>query len=268
MILLLGKSGFLGSNVSRWFCDARETHNWGRASVNEFLGADAITKIEMLARYHLIINCIGDTRSVNSSDVDLDINIKLVYDLAAFKSNSTRLIHFSSDYFANGAPQVFSENALPKLGSLYGVSKYISEYSCLYNNVVVLRGSFLGASARGGIINMLLSNETALKGWVNFTSSSINVVTLVKSVLPIVALELEETGVFNYGTTSGYAKYELLKDLNNRHRLNKKIDPICVDFGSVERSLNCTLNVDRLKKLGVELPNYEDNLVSFDDLFV
>lgn len=225
-ILVLGASGFLGSNLSHYLENLGERvirASRVKTARTEFklssYQPDEIRRLVDSAQPKTILNCVGVVghASVERNPEDAHVaNVVLPGNLARIAmERDMRLVHFSSDSVYSGKPDdaPFSENSLSAPFSLYGKQKLESEHQVLSQNPhsLVLRVNFFGWSLSGkiGMLDYFVSRASSGRLAIGYDKYSVTSIH-TKDLARIVSLSVnrEIIGTYNLGSADTLTKFK------------------------------------------------------------
>ena len=162
MILITGKTGFIGNNLSIYL----ENHKYG---IIESLGRDTIPNwdtIESIDKYQTIIHLSGLAHDINKVYTEKDYNYanydltKKLYDLFLSAKNSKTFIFISTIAVRDKHSGIFSENDNVNPVSYYGKSKRLAEEYILNNlpkdkNIYIIRPCMVHGQGDKGNLTLL-----------------------------------------------------------------------------------------------------------------
>ncbi len=290
--LILGASGFLGSNLAHYLEEMGE--NVTRASRTATAGVryrvssyqpDEIKRLLDAAQPSSIVNCVGVVghRSAEQDPaVANSVNVALPARLAQIAlERGLNFVHFSSDSVYSGNPDEapFSEQSAPAPFSLYGKQKAESEILIFDKNPnsLVLRVNFFGWSLSGksGILDYFVSRATSGRpaiGYANYSVSSLH----SKDLARIISLSIR-TGIFgtyNVGSAESLTKlafgqhvYQLIGadpttltpgDPSSWNMEGIEARNLSMSSARLERALSVTMpsQIEGIKESISELPGY------------
>lgn len=224
--LVLGASGFLGSNLAHYLEEAgekvtragrtRSTEPW--FSVSSY-AKDKINRMLDLAQPSAILNCVG---VVGHAAVEQNpalahaANVALPALLAKIAlERGIKFVHFSSDSVYSGRPEEapFGEDSVPTPFSLYGKQKAESEALVFSENPhsLVLRVNFFGWSLGGdtGMLDYFVSRAMRGRpaiGYSNYSVSSLHTKDLARIVSRSTGAGI--VGTYNVGSRDSLTKFE------------------------------------------------------------
>lgn len=278
-IVILGGSGFLGSNLVKILSDKhsitysiRETKfekNNNHFEFN-FFNADSIRESIFLDS-DLVINCIALT-NIKKCEMDLKsaykLNVTLPTYLARMCSKlDKKFIHISTDHFEslNTAPRRESDRVWPV--NNYGRTKLLGEVEVLKNcpNAIIARTNFFGidfvkkSSLSDWLINNL-ANKVIVRGFNNIFFSPISIEFLTGVLIELVQLNF--SGIINVSSDKCISKYifltKIAQTLNFSEHLIYSDSYINVP-SEVKRPTFMCLDNSYMKKItGLNVPPLDD----------
>ena len=282
-VLVLGSSGFLGSNLLRHFASFDDfevvgaSRNMGHKSHRSLrdYGEVALDRLFEEICPDAVINCVGvvgHNVAAENPQTARAINVLLPGILAKLTSQrGIRMVHFSSDsvYSGNPAHAPFSEARVPKPFSLYGSQKLESErlVQTIDPEALILRVNFFGWSITGdrGMLDHFVSHAMAGTrpiGYVSYFASSLDTRTVALAVKK--AIEQAVSGIYNLGSSDRLSKYQfgqrVLSALAMDPALVTPGEPSSwVGLGLKERDL--TMSSQSISELlGISLPTQEEGI--------
>lgn len=236
-VLLLGASGFLGSNLQfhlskdpllRVIGISRDSHS--ENSISEYSQPSLSEAFDRWAPA-FVINCVGlvgHEKVESSPDQARALNVLLPQLLAELsRERNIKFIHFSSDSVYSGIPELapFSEESPTVPFSLYGRQKLESEARVLDANpfALVLRVNFFGWSRdrHSGILDHFVSHAidgSRPIGYSDYFASSLYVGELARALSHLARSKL--SGVFNVGSPDSLSKLTFGREVFLRMGLN------------------------------------------------
>ncbi|MFC8269388.1 SDR family oxidoreductase [Streptomyces cinereoruber] len=164
-VLIIGASGFLGTELVRQACAAGQAT---AATFNSRPGGPAGATWHQLdlrdaRRLDEVLDAVAPTAVINASSGDADWAVTAEGSLrltVAAASRGIRLVHVSSDAIFSGADVHYAETALPDPITPYGAAKAVSETAVrvLHPGAAVARTSLIigdGGSAHERIVHEL-----------------------------------------------------------------------------------------------------------------
>lgn len=256
-VLILGASGMLGSSIFRYLSSLGKHEVYGAArnikplskipDINkgrlvdglDAFSQDSILNVYELVRPHVVINCIGVIKQIDTINDPLNviqINSLLPHRLERIsKLSGARLIHFSTDCVFSGTKGNYVENDFPDCRDLYGRSKLLGELnSC---NSLTLRTSIIGhgLAYNSSLIDWFLKQEGEVSGYRNAYFSGLPTVEVAEILDKHVLNSPELSGLLHL---SGHriSKLELLQKV--RAAYNKNINIKVENDTRIDRSLD------------------------------
>lgn len=255
-ILILGATGMLGHTVFRYLSSRMPGQVLGvvRAQADAaFFSADlqpflrvhsnwahepAIAEFLQLYKPTEVINCIGvvkQSSAVNDLRHVIPINTRLPHLLAHHCGEvGARLIHFSTDCVFSGAKGWYSEDDIPDVDDIYGLSKLYGEPN--NNHCLTLRTSIIGPELKSkqGLLEWFLAQSGCVQGYRGAVFNGLPTVEVARVLLEQV-LPSKLTGLFHLGCDP-INKFDLLRTIADCY--GKVIDIRPSDDLNVNKSLN------------------------------
>lgn len=287
--LILGASGFLGSNLAHYLEEMGEkVTRASRTPITESqlrvssYQSEEIERLIDLVQPSSILNCVGVVghKSVEENPVVAhSANVDLPERLAQITSaRGVKFVHFSSDAVYSGAPEEapFSENSAPAPFSAYGKQKAESESRVLSENPesLVLRVNFFGWSMDGkiGMLDYFVSRGASGRpaiGYSNYSVSSLH----TKDLARILSLSLRTgiQGTYNAGSSDSLTKLEFGRHVYQVMGANQELlTPGNPSFWELDgiRARNLSMSSARLERvLSVRIPGQVEGIWdSFSEL--
>lgn len=256
MILVLGATGMLGSTVFRYLSMHSSTPVLGTVrSIEDYpffsptlrpllrvhtnwAHEPAIAEFLQLYKPAEVINCIGvvkQSSAVNDLRHVIPINTRLPHLLAHHCGEvGARLIHFSTDCVFSGAKGWYSEDDIPDVDDIYGLSKLYGEPN--NNHCLTLRTSIIGPELKGkqGLLEWFLAQSGSVQGYRRAVFNGLPTLEVARVLLEQV-LPSKLTGLFHLGCDP-INKFDLLRTIADCY--GKVIDIRPSDDLNVNKSLN------------------------------
>ena len=134
-------------------------------------------------------------------------------------------IHFSTDCVFTGKKGNYSEKDFRDAKDLYGISKKNGE-DLKKNNTLILRTSFIGHELfdnKSLLSWFLKTKQKNIQGYSKAFFSGLTNLEISKFIYSIIVKKNFYPGIFNL-SGSKISKYELLKIINTKYKLNKSIN--------------------------------------------
>lgn len=227
-VLLLGASGFLGTNLSLELAryDGLEVASprdsalfRGRFRDIQYSDREAVGRLFADARPDAVINCVGivgHQAADRSPELADELNVHFPVLLGNLcRDSGAHLIHFSTDavYSSDPLEAPFAETSPTAPFSSYGRTKLKAErvLSATLESVTILRVNFFGWSRTGkrGVLDHFVMaglEERIAIGFGRYVASSIYVGDLARVVASLVFSE--SRGVFNLGSSDSLSKFQ------------------------------------------------------------
>jgi dTDP-4-dehydrorhamnose reductase len=274
-ILVLGSSGFLGSNLRAFFSDSAGFFFVHSSKpifltdkdfvVSEYSRASLRPLMEQL-KVNVILNCVGFT-DVDACERKDSLNTKLNYELPILLDELCRmfdvkLVHISTDHFhsMHAIPRV--EGELMLAINEYGRLKLKAEEAILRNHSsLVIRTNFFGfnPSQRVKLLDWAKSNlekGRRVSGFDDVFFTPISVSNLASALNSLI--EEDERGLFHVVGSQSISKYEFLKLVAKALGCNQ-------DFVVKDSITNLSHLVKRPNYLSLSNSKLKNHLPSFQD---
>ena len=210
----------------------------------------------------VVINCVGITtrRGIKDSyNNTILLNSKLPHSLDSWvKSNSKKLIHFSTDCVFSGTKGNYLDNDIPDANDLYGETKSAGEIDS--GNTLNIRCSMIGRELFNftELFEWLNMNKNKkIEGFSNVIYSGITTVRMGKIIHYILKHKLNLSGIYNISSVP-ISKYDLLVKLSNAFSLNVQIEE------NTDNKSNKVLISKKFTEItGIYPPNWDDLISEF-----
>jgi len=257
-ILVFGASGMIGHAMFRVLSEKTDWEVFGTLrnardlqffpSMQERLltgidvtSQDALVRVFAEVKPDVVINCIGLTKHHKEAEVPIlaiPINALLPHRMAQLcEVSNARFIHVSTDCVFSGRDGLYSEDAFPDAGDLYGKSKFLGELND--NRALTLRTSTIGHELQSayGLLEWFLKQEGECKGFKRAIFSGLPNVVFAQVVRDVVIVHPALCGLYHVGAAP-IGKFDLLTQIAAIYRKDIKINAD-EDF-SIDRSLDVT----------------------------
>ena len=264
-IIILGATGMLGSQITRFFYNTNNYHilciirdkkkfNLLNLNSNKFLNVICeslndtknIEKTIKKFKPDYLINCVGMVKQImNSKNKRLTyfVNVIIPKTLSKFALNQNfKLIHFSTDCIFSGNKGNYKENNKPDCTDYYGITKLKGEIKS--KNTINLRTSIIGheLNTKIGLLEWFMSSTKKVYGFKNSIFSGLTTLEISKFLDSyIISKNSIKSGIFHL-SSNPINKFDLLKMISKIY--NKKIAIIPKNNVKCDRSLNS----NKLKK--------------------
>jgi dTDP-4-dehydrorhamnose reductase len=273
-ILILGTSGFLGKTLYKVLKKNKYSifHTGLLKKKKNLTNINNLIRIIFSSKPNLIINCCGLTnidRCEEESKLSKKINLEIIKNIFFIKKNynlSYQLIHFSTDQVYNPKKNIKNkENSFYKPINIYSTHKLLAEQICLKNTAIVFRLNLIGKSIakKESFTDWIYKNikkNKKINGFTDSYYSPLSAETVSKIINKIIKKnQLDNTGIYNLGSTNGISKINLIKKFSSKLKIfnekliiKEKINNICKTI----RTRNNRLCVKKFeKKFKIKLPN-------------
>jgi len=270
-ILVLGSSGFLGSNFV----------GYGKEKINYFFASSSSNSLndksiivtdysnEDLFRYcnqnqiTTIINCVGFTE-IEKIETRLNLNQKLNYEFPLRISefcaqNSIKLVHFSTDHFESENKTPRSEDSRVFPVNKYAETKLRAEKVLLENkDVLIIRTNFFGhnQTLSSKLFDWAvgqLEKDLSIEGFIDvyFTPISVSILVQITNDL----IDIGVNGIINVVGSESISKHYFLSQLAfNLGKNVKLVQPISIHNSALKIKRTNYLSLSN-KKLLELIPN-------------
>jgi len=277
-ILVLGSSGFLGSNLRLLFSFLPAVYFAHSNAINSRNGRDflvseyslnSITKLVEELGITVILNCVGFT-DVDACEHEHSPNSKLNFELPLLlddlcRSLKVKLVHISTDHFLSQTEIPRSEEALLSAVNEYGRKKLQADEIILRNErTLVVRTNFFGFDPawRGNLFNWAktsLENGKLISGFDDVYFTPISVSILGSTLLELI--EKDYCGLFNVVSSESISKFHFL-------RLVAKTLGCDQELVLRDSIRNSNLEVERPNFLSLSNSKLKGRLSGFQDLSI
>lgn len=228
-------------------------------SLIENINVENINTVESLIsdiNPDVIVNCIGIVKQ-HPAALDplqsITINSLFPHQLAKIcHSNTSRLIHISTDCVFSGQKGNYSEMDNSDAEDLYGRTKFLGEVD--YPGCLTIRTSMIGREIQSshGLIEWFLSQENNMVyGYKNAIFSGLTTITLSEIISKIVSSHPNLSGIQQVASIP-ISKYDLLNLVKKKFETKHKIEP---DISIIN---DRSLNPERFfKETNIEIPSWE-----------
>ena len=276
-ILITGANGMLAKEVRERFEKENEVIATDVAELditNEKMVQEVVERIKP----DYIINCAAYTavdKAEDNYELADKINGEGPRNLAkAAKANDVKLVHISTDYVFGGDLDIskdYKEDDEKEPVTVYGktklhgeeeIQKYMEEY-------YIFRTAWLYGIGGNNFVKTMTKLGTT-RDEVNVVSDQHGSPTYAKDLTEIIYQAIEKKipyGIYN-ATNQGYTTwYDFTKEIFAKQGLQCKVNPVTTEeyiammkITQAKRPFNSQLSKDKLLKLGIIIPNWEDGL--------
>lgn len=269
-ILITGANGMLAKAVKK------------ELEGNEIIATDVadldITDLEAVEKFvekikpEYIINCAAYTavdKAEENKELVYKINAMGPENLAkAANKNNSVLVHISTDYVFGGDKDVnedYSEDDEKHPVAVYGTTKLAGEQKIKDNcdKYYIFRTAWLYGEGNNFVRTMLnLANDRKEVNVVNDQHGSPTYAVDLSSIIHQAIKKQIPFGIYN-ATNTGYTTwYEFTKLIYELNNVNCLVNPVTSEEfpRPAKRPKNSQMSKDKLLKLGIEIPTYQDAL--------
>lgn len=277
-ILILGSSGFLGSNLRVLFFDLPGIYfvhskplksQTPRDFIVRDYSRDVLALLIKDLEIDVIVNCVGFT-DVDACELTNSLNSKLNLDLPLLLDNLCRpagvkLVQISTDHFSSNEIVPRTENEIMSFVNEYGRMKLMADKTLLLNDLsLVIRTNFFGfdPSLRGNLLDWAknkLENGERIVGFNDVFFTPISVSILASTLIALVERNL--CGLFNVVSSESISKYQFLKSVAECLGCNQEL----VLSNSIK---NSNLSVMRPNFLSLSNSKLKEELTTFQDISI
>ena len=276
-ILITGANGMLAKAVEKEFeGDEQILTDVAELDITDL---EAVKKCVSEVKPDYIINCAAYT-AVDKAETEEELAYKInaigPKNLAiASKENGAILVHISTDYVFGGNKPVtedYAENDEKAPQAVYGTTKLegekFIEKEC--DNYYIFRTAWLYGDGKNFVRTMLNLGETHDEvKVVNDQHGSPTYAVDLASIIHQAVNKKIPFGIYN-STNLGYTTwYDFTKKIFEIKNINCKITPVTSEeFASpAKRPKNSQMSKDKLLENGIQIPNYEDALKRYLEIF-
>jgi dTDP-4-dehydrorhamnose reductase len=252
-ILVLGGTGMLGSALTKIL--SNEKIKFIATARKKKLGYYKYNALKdnlgSLPKVDYIINCIG---IINKLIIKININ-EAIYVNSLFprilsnycEKKKIKLIHITTDCVFSGKKGNYNEFDDHDCIDIYGKTKSLGEPS----NCMVIRTSIIGEeifNKRSLIEWLKLNKEKQINGYTNHYWNGLTTRHLSQQLVKIIKKNLFKKDLFHVFSNETVSKYELIKKINKKFKLNCKIKKYKT-LESTDRSLDSKKKLQKKLKI-------------------
>ena len=248
-ILILGSTGMLGYNFEKvlknYNIDFYKTSRKKRKGYIKFdVAKDNLNK---LPKCKYFVNCIGViNKLINKNKIIESINVNSIfpYKLSNYcKKKKIKLIHISTDCVYSGKKGNYLEDDLHDPVDIYGKTKSLGEPI----NCMTIRTSIIGEENNNNksLVEWVKKQKNKkINGYLNHKWNGLTAKHLSEIIVKIIEKKLFREKLVHIYSEKPVNKYQLIKYINERFKLNCKIKKY-LHKNSINRSLNSTNNYSK-----------------------
>ena len=276
-ILITGANGMLAKEVKEKFEKGNEVVATDVANLditNEKMVQEVVKKV----RPDYIINCAAYT-AVDKAEDNYELADKINGDgpanlAKAAKANSAKLVHISTDYVFGGDLDIskdYKEDDLKAPVTAYGKTKLHGEEEIQKNmeEYYIFRTAWLyGIGGNNFVKTMTKLGST--RDEINVVSDQHGSPTYAKDLTEIIYQAIDKKipyGVYN-ATNEGYTTwYDFTKEILAEQDISCKVNPVTTEeyiemmkVTQAKRPYNSQMSKEKLKKYGINVPDWKDGL--------
>lgn len=272
---MLGSSIFsslkLSGFTSIFTTDLQDFPSSTRHKVCDLTSSKQLEELRNWSKPDVVINCAAIVNlgiCETNPGLAQEVHINATRGLASF-SNLKKIIHISTDSVFDG--QIGNYTEIDKTNPLnnYAKSKLDGETAASHSktNYYILRTNIIGYNVplKNSLFEWAfksLSKDEAINGFDNVYFNPLFTGDLAKIIESFI-LEEFKSGIYHAASRELISKYDFLISIASFFGYPKSlISPISLqsNIGGVIRPLNTTLNIQKLKNTGVEIPTVEETM--------
>jgi len=280
MILILGSNGQLGSDLKKTLNKKDIKFKAFTRSDLDIEDIDELNKKLTAEKFKYLVNCTSYHRVdevENNAEKAFKVNSHALKAMAkiCLEKKST-LIHVSTDYVFGGNNEIapLTEEAATSPLNVYGSSKvlgenFIKESGCEYYifRVASLFG-ISGASGKGGNFVEAIYKKALSEGSISVVDDQIMSPTSTSFIAKVISKFINsnfESGIYNVVNDGQVSWFEFAKKICELCSIKVEAKAIAADSLNLqaERPKYSVLNNSKIKKLGIEVKSYEDELLEY-----
>ena len=276
-ILVTGANGMLAKEVKEKFAEGNEIIATDVAEL-DITNEKAVMDYVMKTKPEYIINCAAYT-AVDKAEENYDLADKINGDgptnlAKAAKSAGAKLVHISTDYVFGGDLDVskdYKEDDPKAPVTVYGKTKLHGEEGIEANmdEYYIFRTAWLyGVGGNNFVKTMTKLGST--RDEINVVSDQHGSPTYAKDLTEIIYQAIDKKipyGVYN-ATNEGYTTwYDFTKEILAEQDISCKVNPVTTEeyiemmkVTQAKRPYNSQMSKEKLKKYGINVPDWKDGL--------
>ena len=276
-VVVTGASGQLGAAVVEDFRTAHDTVPLTRRDADLTDDAAVAAAVDRVGP-EVIVNCAAynDVDGAEDHPIEaLNANAFAVRALArAAERLGATLVHYSTDFVFDGtAVRPYSEEDRPNPRSVYATSKLLGDWFAFdAPRAYVLRVESLfgrapnGPEPRGSvasILSRLMAGESP-KVFIDRTISPTYVVDAARATRELVE-RAAPAGLYHCVNSGACTWFEFARELAHRLGLEAALTPVRTNHVALRaaRPLYCVLSNEKLRRVGIEMPAWQDAVRRF-----
>jgi 3,5-epimerase/4-reductase len=271
--VILGK-GFVGNHLAHYFRINNINHKIYSQTELDYTDPD-IFKDFLSGNdkdIKTIINCSGYTGVPNvdacEDNKELCYNYNVLYPLNVVKlcqNYGVPVIHIGSGCIYSGYDKVYTEEDTPNFGMFSDVSSYYSKCKHVFETfaknyrcyILRIRIPFTNTLTRKNYFSKLLNYKTLINELNSVTSLN----DFNEFILRFINTK-SEYGIYNVVNPSPVKAEEVVKILKQNNLQNPDWEFINLEnLKTKAKRSNCVLSTEKIKNLGLELPNTKDSII-------
>ncbi len=276
-ILIVGATGFLGSELTNYFSKKNEVF---KASINatnkkELLDITDKGRVESFFKKinpEIVIDTVALTSSV-ACEQDPYLCKKLNFETAknitdACRETKAKMIFISSSYVFDGKKGNYLEEDRVKTINQYGKYKFLAEKEVLkLKNSIVLRVDIMYGVYKGELragANSISKKEIEL-GYPTQMRSPLFIEDVPRGIESLI--NKQQKGIFHIAGPDQVRMFDFYKSLASISKYNPSIKIIDSSKFIVKSPKNSTLNTSKIKNLGIKTTSFENSLLKIKKKF-
>jgi 3,5-epimerase/4-reductase len=271
--VILGK-GFVGNHLAHYFRINNINHKIYSQTELDYTDPDIFKDFlsENDKDIKTIINCSGYTGVPNvdacEDNKELCYNYNVLYPLNVVKlcqNYGVPVIHIGSGCIYTGYDKVYTEDDTPNFGMFSDVSSYYSKCKHVFETfaknyrcyILRIRIPFTNTLTRKNYFSKLLNYKTLI--------NELNSVTSLNDFNEFILRFINtkpEYGIYNVVNPTPVKAEEVVKILKQNNLQNPDWEFIDLEnLKTKAKRSNCVLSTEKIKNLGLELPNTKDSII-------
>lgn len=196
--------------------------------------------------------------------------------LASFNNAKSKFIYISTDSVFDGTKGDYKEDDIPNPLNEYSKSKLEGENIAIQNNKnsIIIRTNLFGFHRKvsNSLAEWALKNikkNEVVTGYADVYFNPVYTVQLAEIITDIID-KPGIMGILNVGSNYNLSKYDFIRHLSNLFELSGHIEKSKLENidNKIQRSLNTTLNTDRLKSVYGKVPDFFNGLKQFKEDYI
>src|SRR5580700_12349738 len=247
--------------LKRWETDVSDS-----AQVDRVLGALQADVVISTAAFHKVEECEKQPAQSFAVNAAGPRNLAL-----ACRQNNAVLVHFSTDYVFDGTERrPYAESDLPRPLNVYGVSKLAGEHMLrlTWERHFVIRTCGLygvaGSAGKGGNFVETMLKKASEAAPVRVVNDQVLTPTFTPDLAESVSqlIKTEAYGLYHISAEGECSWHGFARKIFEMEKLAVDLKPVSsTEFSSpVQRPAYSVLSKQKLNKIGIKMPKWEDGL--------